>query len=430
MHQGPELLSPTLDEPDICEKLPDPFARAAEGLWRASLAPIPVGGEDGKKPLVTSFTKWRRRPGLSTIRSWIAKFPDANVGIVTGSLSGVSVIDVDSADLMVQRRMIDRFGDTPLKTRTPSGGCHLWYLHNEEASADFSPHIPVQLKAVGGFVVVPPSMRPGGPHAGHSYEFIEGALEDLTRLPPLKPGTIDRLTLAATNPRRLRAVKEGRRNNSLLRHLIHDAPYCDDLEALVDVGMTFGQYDCDPILPNAEIIKTANSVWKMKEEGRLWAKGVEPRVTVSRTVIDALSDNALKFYLKLRLLHFDRREFVLVPTAMAEAQVIWGWSHHKYRAARKEVLTEGFLKMVREGGSRPGDPSLFAFSAPPVVIGTRSVPNITIHPPPEGFPDMAGPQRERPIISLPWSTKDSSISSNIWANRRRGMLSMRLASAR
>jgi hypothetical protein len=105
MHQGPELLSPTLDEPDICEKLPDPFPRMAEGLWRAGLAPIPVGGEDGKKPLVTGFTKWRRRPGLSTIRSWVAKFPDANVGIVTGSLSGVSVIDVDSADLMVQRRM-------------------------------------------------------------------------------------------------------------------------------------------------------------------------------------------------------------------------------------------------------------------------------------------------------------------------------------
>jgi hypothetical protein len=130
MHRGPELLSPTLDEPDICEKLPDPFPRMAEGLWRAGLAPIPVGGEDGKKPLVTSFTKWRHRPGLSTIRSWVAKFPDANVGIVTGSLSGVSVIDVDSADLMVQRRMIERFGDTPLKTHTPSGGCHLWYLHN------------------------------------------------------------------------------------------------------------------------------------------------------------------------------------------------------------------------------------------------------------------------------------------------------------
>jgi hypothetical protein len=57
MHQGPELLSPTLDEPDICEKLLGPFARVAEGLWRAGLVPIPVGGEDGKKPLVHQFHK-------------------------------------------------------------------------------------------------------------------------------------------------------------------------------------------------------------------------------------------------------------------------------------------------------------------------------------------------------------------------------------
>src|SRR6516162_992205 len=64
------------------------FARAAEALWRAGLLPIPVGGEDGKKPLVSNFTKWTRRPGLSAIRKWIVRHPHANVGIVTGRLSG------------------------------------------------------------------------------------------------------------------------------------------------------------------------------------------------------------------------------------------------------------------------------------------------------------------------------------------------------
>ena len=49
---------------------------------------LSVGGM-GKKPLVTSFTKWKRRPGLNTIRKWINKYPDANVGVVTGPLSGV-----------------------------------------------------------------------------------------------------------------------------------------------------------------------------------------------------------------------------------------------------------------------------------------------------------------------------------------------------
>ena len=46
-----------------------PFANSAENLWRVGLSPIPVGGEDGKKPLVTRFTKWKLRPGLNTSTS-------------------------------------------------------------------------------------------------------------------------------------------------------------------------------------------------------------------------------------------------------------------------------------------------------------------------------------------------------------------------
>ena len=142
------------------------FAKAAEILWQAGLASIPVGGEDGKKPLVRSFTKWKHRPSLKTIRKWIIKYVDANVGVVTGPLSRVSVVDIDSVDPLLQQQVVDRYGDTPLKTRTPSGGCHLWYRHNGEASANFSPDIPVQVKAAGGFVVAPPSVRPSGPMQG------------------------------------------------------------------------------------------------------------------------------------------------------------------------------------------------------------------------------------------------------------------------
>src|SRR5262245_30483178 len=128
--------------------------------------------------------------------------------------------------------------------------------------------------------------------------------------------------------------------------------------------MTFGQHDCDPSLPRAEIIKTTNSVWKMQKEGRLWAKGSEPRVVVSKTVIERLSGDALKFYLTLQLSHFDRHQFALAPIAMAAAKLIPGWSHHKYRAAREELIKEGYLTLVHKGGARPGDPSLFSFSSP------------------------------------------------------------------
>jgi DNA-binding XRE family transcriptional regulator len=196
-------------------------------------------------------------------------------------------------------------------------------------------------------------------------------------------------------------VKEGRRNNSLFRHLIFHAPHCDDWEALLDVGRTFGQHHCDPVLQDAEIIKTVYSVWKMQEEGRLWAKGAEPRVIVLATAINNLSSDALQLLLKLQLAHFDRRQFALAPKAMAEKRVIPGWSHHKYRAAREELLDKSYLKLAHKGGSRPGDPSLFVFSDPPEVIGvmgTNFVPNIIKHPPPSGFPPTALLEREQPVV--------------------------------
>jgi primase-like protein len=167
-------------------------------------------------------------------------------------------------------------------------------------------------------------VRPSGPHAGSSYEFIGGTLADLARLPRLKPESIDRVAVTATNPARLRAVKEGWRNNSLFRHLKDHAPYCDDCETLLDVGMTFGQHDCDPTLPSAEIIKTVHSVWKMKEEGRLWANGAEPRVVVPGTAIETLGADALKLLMKLQLSNFDRHPFAVMPKAMAEANTIPG----------------------------------------------------------------------------------------------------------
>lgn len=379
------------NEPANVPKYLGPFASAAEAWWRAGLAPIPTGGEDGKKPLVARFTKWSRHPGLNAIRKWIVKYPGANVGVVTGPLSDICVVDIDSAVPTLLQQIVERCGDTPLKTHTPRGGYHLWYRYNGEASADLAPHIPVQVKAAGGFVVVPPSVRPKGFYAGRSYEFIEGTLADLTRLPALKPGSIDRVAETAINPTRLRAIKEGRRNNSLFRHLIARAPHCDDREALLDVGMTFGQLDCDPNLPIAEIVKTVNGVWRMYEEGRLWAKCAEPRVVVPRTAINALSGDALKFYLKLQLSHFDRPQFALAPKAMAERQVVPGWSHQKYRAVREELLEKRYVKMLHKGGCRPGDPSMFGFSTPCVVTGTGSVPNITKHPPPSSFLGKALP---------------------------------------
>jgi hypothetical protein len=113
----------------------------------------------------------------------------------------------------------------------------------------------------------------------------------------------------------------------------------------------------------------------MQEEERVWVKGAEPRLLVLGTTIDTLGADALKLLLKLRLSHFDRPQFAVSPKAMAATRVFQDWSHQRYRMAREELLHEGYLKLAHKGGSRPGDPSLFAFLELPAVMGTTSVSN-------------------------------------------------------
>src|SRR5437588_8913304 len=97
----------------------------------------------------------------------------ANIGIGC-DLSNVFIVDND--DPTVVHAMIERFGDTPLKTSTPSGGVHLWYRGAGEGCSNLRREgLEVDLKGVGGFVVIPPSIRPTGPYAGYAYDFLQGS---------------------------------------------------------------------------------------------------------------------------------------------------------------------------------------------------------------------------------------------------------------
>src|SRR5262245_5201025 len=116
-----------------------PFAEMAVQLAERGLAVIPCPGDDGKSPrgAVKGYHDWTRRPGPDAIRRFAADFGDANIGIIT-SLSGLTIADVDEGGRDADK-IIGLAGDTPLITRTPSGGCHLWYRSSGERNANLRP---------------------------------------------------------------------------------------------------------------------------------------------------------------------------------------------------------------------------------------------------------------------------------------------------
>jgi hypothetical protein len=97
--------------------------------------------------------------------AWWRRWPDANVGVVTGRVSGLAVLDIDprnGGDRSLSE-LEARWGALPesVEVTTGGGGRHLWFV--------FTGPLPmtilapgVELKGEGGLVVVPPSLHASG----------------------------------------------------------------------------------------------------------------------------------------------------------------------------------------------------------------------------------------------------------------------------
>lgn len=116
---------------------------------------IPVGKD--KKPL-TNWKCWQsKKADEQKIKSWFAKTPGANVGIVTGEISGIAVVDVEAGG------NIDDLPKT-IFSRTGGGGWHFFYKYDPQRPVKNSTRIRhlTDIRGEGGYVVAPPSEHQSG----------------------------------------------------------------------------------------------------------------------------------------------------------------------------------------------------------------------------------------------------------------------------
>ncbi len=420
-----------------------PFGQAARVLYGYGLAVMPVGGEAGKRPLL-KYRNLQHRPGREFIeKKLVPRFGAKNIGILTGPLSGVVVVDCDDPNAVSV--MIERCGDTPLKISTPRGGVHLYYKWTSEGCANLRREgLAVDVKGAGGFVVAPPSIRPSGPYTGKAYELLSGSWADLCRLPPVRPGSLPERSDRRASQRRedtgstsrnersaadkdaepeatpLRAVRQGQRNTTLFRSLLPHARHCDDVDALRDVADRVNA-DFESPLPDDEVAKTVASVWRYQAEGRNWS-GQSGTTYIMKTEFAHLmahkrGPDAVALLLRLRLAHWNRATFIVAPKAMAKAQVFPGWSHCRYRKARDALVELGFLQITQRGGRRKGYGCRCSFGDAAASEGQGSRPNVTKHPPLRSFflpSSPAAPSRR------PWRPNRGALVDPSGPNERRG----------
>jgi hypothetical protein len=349
------------------------FAAEALHLHPLGLAPIPcAANDDGKTPAIATKGR-KRRLSADELHRLVLRFPERNVGILTG-LSRIFVVDIDQAGLVED--MIRRFGATPLVVETPSGGIHLYYRASGERCGNLrrTEELPVDFKGIGGFIVVPPSVRPTGEHIGKPYRILRGAWEDVDRLPTIKPDSLP--APATTRQRRPDHIPDGIRHDELFRRGLREVKACDTFDAFVD-RLRWINESCDPPLPDADVVKTACSAWGYEQDGRNYV-GRGKLLTTPDAMFRALISlpggvDALALHLLLRSIHHADAKFAVSPKAMDRHQSLPGWSHVRVRKARDILVNEGFLKVVSRGCSGPRDPAQFCF-AEDGTLGQFSVP--------------------------------------------------------
>jgi hypothetical protein len=172
----------------------------ALALARKGLAVFPLKAR--------SKTPWTRHgcldatTDLETIAGWWDGWPDSNIGVATGSKSGIWVLDIDGepgADELL--KLEHRFGALPATVTavTGTGGHHLYFRLPDFAGAPVMKNTASALAAgidtrgEGGYVVAPPSIHPNGnPYGwGAPDEFAAAPVWLLALLDTPKVATLD-----------------------------------------------------------------------------------------------------------------------------------------------------------------------------------------------------------------------------------------------
>jgi hypothetical protein len=171
-----------------------------------------------KKPAIKGW----QSVGQKAVVALAKKFPNENIGVVDGDV--ITRVDIDNPKLI--DGAIQKFGDTPIRVHTPSGGMHLWYQANGERRKIKLDGQEIDVLGKGGYGIVPPSETPAG-----IYEFVSGSLADMDRLPKIKSGVLARLEHHVPNP-----IGEGNRTNVLFRELRSIALQCETHDELLFRG--------------------------------------------------------------------------------------------------------------------------------------------------------------------------------------------------
>ncbi len=228
-------------------------------------------GSPGKHPRITGGVH-AASIELETIKNWWQKWPKANIGIATGVVSDLIVIDLDERHGGVEAFRHwekDYAAQTSLISKT-GGGFHLYFSalgHQVRSRVGVLPGVDV--RAEGGFVVAPGSLH----HSGLPYSWVS---QESNAPSPISLPLLKLIEAKSTSNETLphgQNIPEGHRNDLLTRIAgVMRRENCNvDLinQALHLINQTL----CSPTLEQNEVQAIAHSIGRYESK---WSEIISP----------------------------------------------------------------------------------------------------------------------------------------------------------
>lgn len=167
---------------------------AALAYGRRGISIFPLQ-QRGKQPLKGSRGLLDASRREADIRRWWNRWPNANIGLPTGSVNSLLVLDVDGAEGQASLANILRSSRMPdtVRVKTGGGGWHYYLRYTGKDLRNSAAKLGkgLDIRGEGGYVVAPPSIHESGrpyawakpkPRIGEAPAWLVNALRLLAAL--------------------------------------------------------------------------------------------------------------------------------------------------------------------------------------------------------------------------------------------------------
>jgi len=158
-------------------KDPEKTRKAIKYYISQGFSIIPLKGQfyskderKSKSPLVAWSKYQKQRASEKDALKWLEKWPMMDIGIVTGKVSGIVVVDLDSEEAI---KVAEKDGLLETAVVETGKGAHAYFKYPEGKNVSNTVRLngkEIDIRGDGGYVVAPPSVH----WSGKEYRWMKG----------------------------------------------------------------------------------------------------------------------------------------------------------------------------------------------------------------------------------------------------------------